>query len=204
MNLASPITERGPDIRRFAADHSAPARARRHTARLLDAWGLSAVTDAAVLAVSELATNAARATTELLPSSIDREQRIVALRLSYTGRRLLIEVWDPSPHPPRRRDPGAAAEEGRGLLIVEALCDRWAYYRLPGAGGKITWCQIRVPDSAGEAVSSPSEPEPLPRRKQPAGALVPFQFSDDLEMLQRVADGLRALDWDLPDAGATT
>ncbi|TDE25121.1 ATP-binding protein [Actinomadura sp. 6K520] len=31
-----------------------------------------------------------------------------------------VEVWDSVPEPPQRKSPGLDAEDGRGLLIVEA------------------------------------------------------------------------------------
>jgi hypothetical protein len=41
---------------------------------------------------------------------------------------------------------------------------------------------------------------PLQRRTPAEGPIVPTEVFDDLAVLQRVADGLRALDWDLPDS----
>ena len=64
----------------------------------------------------------------------------------------------------------------------------------------MTWGQIQLPDALDEAAMKSPEPDrPLPRRV-PAGApAYPLHFSEDLDVLQRVVDGLRALDWDLPD-----
>lgn len=198
------VVDRGPDIRPFAADRTAPTDARRHTAGLLETWGLFGVTDTATLVVSELTTNAVRATAALSTNGT-YEPPVIALRLSCISRILLIEVWDPSPHAPRRREVGDDAEDGRGLMIIEALADRWGYYRRPAAGGKVTWCQIALPEAVGKDVPVPLDPKPLPRRpqQQPTAALVPFQFSDDIEVLWRVADSLRALDWELPGSGDT-
>lgn len=204
MNIAStacqtkadrPVIDRGPDIRQFAAEQAAPGTARRHTAAVLDAWGLSVVTDTAILIVSELVTNAVQATAELRPGDASSRQPTIAMRLSCISSTLSVEVWDRNARPPLRRQPGDHAEDGRGLMIVESLSTRWAYYRPPTAPGKVTWCQIEVPQIPGTAAPVPG---PLPRRPPSSTSLVPFEFSDDLEVLQRVADGLRALDWDLP------
>ncbi|WP_045877681.1 hypothetical protein [Pseudofrankia sp. DC12] len=42
------------------------------------------------------------------------------------------------------------------------------------------------------------ETEPLPQRAAPLGPSHPTEVFGDVAVLQRVADGLRALDWDLP------
>ncbi|SBW27785.1 hypothetical protein FDG2_5432 [Candidatus Protofrankia californiensis] len=161
--------------------------------------GLSVVTDTAVLIVSELITNAVQATAEHHPGDAPSRPPTIALRLSCISSSLIIEVWDRDARPPLQREPGDQAEDGRGLLIVESLSTRWAYYRPPAAPGKVTWCQIEVPQIPGIAVPAPPAPGPLPRRPPASAPLVPFQFSDDLDVLQRVADGLRSLDWDLPE-----
>jgi hypothetical protein len=37
-------------------------------------------------------------------------------------------------------DPGADAENGRGLLLVEALSERWGYFGYDG--GKVVWALV--------------------------------------------------------------
>ncbi|WP_239377216.1 MULTISPECIES: ATP-binding protein [unclassified Frankia] len=177
------------EVRRFQTDYNAPGLARRHVAATLQAWNLADLIDTAGLLVSELVTNACRA-------SFARQESadIIAARLTRTDVDLIIEVWDSSSAAPVRQDPALDAEGGRGLLLVSALSTRWAYYR-PPTGGKVTWCSLPLPAKTDVAAGNA---EPLPSRQRPARAAEPIEVFDDLATLQCVADALRALDWDLP------
>lgn len=109
------------------------ARLARHLAlHRLDAWGIPYDSDAsetAALLVAELAANAV--THGRVPG------RDFEIRLSLEAHTLRIDVSDPrGEHRPA--GPGAVeapptgADGGRGLLLVEALADRWAVLdRLP-------------------------------------------------------------------------
>ncbi|AXK36000.1 ATP-binding protein [Streptomyces armeniacus] len=99
------------------------ARLARHLAlNQLSAWGVpygSGASDAAALVVAELAANAA--THGRVPG------RDFEVRLSLDAYALRIDVSDARGE---RRPDGAVtpvdgAEGGRGLLLVEALADRW-------------------------------------------------------------------------------
>ncbi|WP_416974497.1 ATP-binding protein [Streptomyces sp. 4F14] len=70
------------------------------------------MTDAAVLVVSELVTNATRHA----PGTAR-----VEVRFAWTGEEFAIEVYDENPGRPVRRTAPADAECGRGLDIVEAV-----------------------------------------------------------------------------------
>jgi anti-sigma regulatory factor (Ser/Thr protein kinase) len=107
---------------------------------VLAEWGLAELTETAELLVSEIATNALRASRALrqpLPSPVH-------LWLRADGRRLLVTVWDANPQPPIRRQVGHDAVSGRGLTIVQALSSRWGWYEPPDMGGKCVWCQIQA------------------------------------------------------------
>jgi hypothetical protein len=52
---------------------------------------------------------------------------------------VVIFVWDASPLPPLPGDVGEDAESGRGLLIVQAVSERWGWDSPPGMGGKVVW-----------------------------------------------------------------
>lgn len=102
------------------------ARLARHLAlHQLDTWGLaygSTVSDAAELLVAELAANAAMH--GRVPG------RDFELKLTLTDAVLRIEVSDTRgekrpPEPGRVTPPAATDDTGRGLLLVEALADRW-------------------------------------------------------------------------------
>lgn len=114
----------------------APARlaVRRFVSRLLEAEDV----DGAELVVSELVTNAQRY------SPGDR----VLLRVDLLGQLLRIEVVDSSlAHPSLPSAAGTDAENGRGLLLVEALARRWG--SSPHRLGKCVWAELPVHLLAG-------------------------------------------------------
>ena len=53
--------------------------------------------------------------------------------------RILILVWDANQHPPAPVQADEYAESGRGLLLVQALSQRWGSYPTPQMGGKVVW-----------------------------------------------------------------
>ncbi|MER7397556.1 ATP-binding protein [Streptomyces sp. NPDC000151] len=119
----------------YSRDRRSVPAAREFARRAFDDWGLGARTDDALLCVSELATNAVR---HGVPPG-----RGFLLRLyrSGEGGPVRIEVHDSGPGRPRVADPAeAGAERGRGLLLVEAVADKWGVAeRDPG---KIAWCEL--------------------------------------------------------------
>lgn len=108
--------------------------ARLHAKAVLWEWGLSVV-DQAELVVSELVTNAIQTSFSLL------QPAVVRLWLLSDRRQVLILVWDGSPRVPVRpdTDPLDIAEDGRGLMLVEASSDQWSWYVTPEYGGKVIW-----------------------------------------------------------------
>jgi len=104
--------------------------ARLHARTISLEWGLGELADMVELVVSELVTNAVQA-------SVDHDGRpryspehglaCVHLRLSTDGLAVLIEVWDENALPPTPTQPGPADEGGRGLLLVDALTERWGW-----------------------------------------------------------------------------
>ena len=99
----------------FGALPGAVPCARLHTRQLLWEWGLAAITDSTELVVSELITNAiqaSRATGLAAP---------VRLWLLSDKAQVLVLVWDTSPHPPVQAAISDETENGRGLLLVEAI-----------------------------------------------------------------------------------
>lgn len=101
-------------------------------------WGVSESSDTAVLLASELATNAVRyASTP------------VTVWLGYRPDRIVLSVEDASHASATVRAPGVLDEGGRGLLLVDALAERWGEREV--ANGKLIWAEIatrRPPDSA--------------------------------------------------------
>ncbi|MCB5910209.1 SpoIIE family protein phosphatase [Streptomyces pinistramenti] len=121
------------------ADPSGAAEVRAALRRTVDQWRAGAVMHDIEVAASELIANAlthtesgALVSMELVPGS---------------PRHIRLEVEDRSSQWPRRRSPGETATSGRGLLLVEALSERWGAE--PRGSGKALWCEFVVPD-AGE------------------------------------------------------
>ena len=91
--------------------------ARLHVRHLLWEWGLNGLAADTELLVSELATNAVKATAE-------QQQAAFRLRLSSDSARVLVEVWDANPQP--------------------ALSARWDWYLTEDPEGKVVWCEIEA------------------------------------------------------------
>ena len=105
---------------------------RLHTRHILWEWRLTGLAGSAELAVSELLTNAVAASwgDRVLP---------VRLWLLSDAARLLVLVWDTNPLPPLRSGTSEDAENGRGLMLVDAVCSRWDWYPDPERKGKVVW-----------------------------------------------------------------
>lgn len=148
---------------RLAAHPSAVPRARRLLSQLLLEWELEAVADTALLLVSELVTNAVKAS---VPGGLGSGRADpVGLMVRLTDASLLLEVWDASPCPPVRQQPDLTAECGRGLFLVEALGARWG--ERAGEGGKVVWCEIALPPAPASAPSRPAAAAPFPTSSSP-------------------------------------
>lgn len=125
------------------AFHARPeaVRAGRDSARAaLREWGMAALTDLAELVVSELVTNALR---HGVPSARRITQECpIRLRLLAQVPFLMCMVMDPGVGIPVLREQGAAAENGRGLTVVESCSVRWGWHLLD-EGGKVVWALLR-------------------------------------------------------------
>jgi anti-sigma regulatory factor (Ser/Thr protein kinase) len=110
--------------------------ARLHARQVLWEWGLCAFSENAELLVSELLTNAIKAS---LPA-----ERVLPVRLwlSSDRSRLLIQVQDTNRHPPARTRADNDDESGRGLHIVEAISTKWGWHTKEDHSGKIVWALI--------------------------------------------------------------
>jgi anti-sigma regulatory factor (Ser/Thr protein kinase) len=121
----------------FAPLPTAVPCARLHAVHVLHEWGLRHLAEDAALIVSELITNAIEASA-LLP-----ERPPVRLRLLRTGKSLVIEVWDRVPLGLEPREADAGDECGRGLTVVAALSERWAWERT-GPHRKVVWAELAL------------------------------------------------------------
>jgi hypothetical protein len=106
--------------------------ARLHARLVLTEWGQAALGDSVELIVSELMTNALRASTDTVAGrpgyDADGRQQSMGLRLASDRRQVLVEVWDGATAPPMPGQVSQDGETGRGLLMVEAVSSRWGYY----------------------------------------------------------------------------
>nr|WP_274536505.1 ATP-binding protein [Pseudofrankia sp. BMG5.36] len=163
----------------------------RHVVRwMLTWWRLGHALEVAELLSAEIVTNAVAMS--MASGRTSGGLVGVELRLTMTDSRLLIEVADPDPSPPVPRDAGPDDENGRGLLLVEALADRWGHLVLTcadAAVGKVVWCEV--------GLCAPTTPAGLPLRTVDPLA-VPGRgrrgsAEPDLAVLRRVRDRLHRL-----------
>ncbi|MER5971663.1 ATP-binding protein [Streptomyces sp. NPDC002055] len=115
----------------FAPDEARVADMRQVTADHMRLWDLPGpLADHAVLAVSELVTNA-----------IEHGTGAVDLRVRCSREDLRIEVTDESPVPAELRSVDDDALSGRGLFLIAVLSQAWG----TSNGGRTTWCQFLLP-----------------------------------------------------------
>ena len=124
-----------------ALDGAVPS-ARAHVQQLLWEWGRAELAQDVGLVVTELVTNAVRASAELRPAVAP-----ILVWLGTDTRCVLAAVADASPRPPMRLNPDPQTERGRGLALVEAFTTRWGWHRTSTARlAKAVWAEWR-PDS---------------------------------------------------------
>lgn len=104
----------------------------RHAAPVDDP-GAGVDEEAAVLAVSELVSNAV-----LHASAVPGD---IQLCLEARGGALHVEVEDRDPRPPVVGPAATERDRGRGLLIVDRLAVRWGWSAIPD-NGKSVWCDL--------------------------------------------------------------
>jgi anti-sigma regulatory factor (Ser/Thr protein kinase) len=133
---------------RLSATRRGARLARRLATHRLDLWAFpygGSVSDAVTLVVAELAANA------VLHGRVPG--RDFELRLSYDRAAGVVRVEVSDTHPGRPERAGSArrrsvdSDGGRGLLLVEAVADRWGVAGRTGPG-KTVWaeCVVRTPD----------------------------------------------------------
>jgi anti-sigma regulatory factor (Ser/Thr protein kinase) len=132
------------DTLALEAVSTAVASARLHARMIVGEWAMASVAEDVTLIVSELVANAIVASTDRdgRPKRVDDLVPVVHLRLWSDRTRIVIEVWDRSPRSPEVKKQEPDAENGRGLLLVEALSDRWGWNCIPGWSGKVVWAEI--------------------------------------------------------------
>ncbi len=133
--------------------------------------------EAAVLMVSELATNAIVHATTGFEVTIHR-----------TKSKLRVEVADLGGGEPEVRMPPVSEPHGRGLQIVEELSDDWGITERTGDTGKTVWYEVNVdPPPLLVADGEPAQEATGGRAHQPSGQapyrgpLTPMEASDRSE-----------------------
>ncbi|MDV9191769.1 ATP-binding protein [Streptomyces sp. SR27] len=148
LSGVSPYLERGLFSMRFTSTPRGARLARRLVAVRLDEWGVPYGTGAhetVVLVAAELATNAVR------HGHVPGRDFRISLRVTEgTAPVARIEVSDTRaervpPRPGTLPGPGPELTDGgRGLLLVDALADRWGWCPRAGAPGKTVWAECAL------------------------------------------------------------
>jgi len=106
---------------------------RRAVTTVLNAWSMTGLVDDARLVMDELVANAAD----------HAEGASIRVTITRTARgRVRLAVVDKDGRRPVMRAVGDDDEEGRGLRLVDELCDRWGVDPLPW--GKRVWADMAV------------------------------------------------------------
>jgi hypothetical protein len=128
---------------------SAVPCARLHTRHVLWDWRVPSLIDSTELLVSEIITNAVHISHQMDLSA-------VRLWLLCDRARVVVLAWDPSPLPPVPAAPDDDTENGRGLLLVEAISEQWGWYfpaghgtaNVPDQPGKVVWAVVGLSTKA--------------------------------------------------------
>ncbi|MGC5562568.1 ATP-binding protein [Streptomyces sp. FR-108] len=115
-------------------EEASASAARRLVRTALIAWGLGDLADDSCVIVSELVTNS-------LDHTRSRNIQVTVSR--PTARWVRVAVVDKAPRAlPAMRTASASDTGGRGLVVVEALSDRWGTDLL--GWGKRVWAELRT------------------------------------------------------------
>ena len=109
------------------ADPLAPRRARAFVATAVKAWGLADLVERAELLTSEVVTNA-----------VVHGHSPVYLVVEAHSSSVVVEVKDMAQtQVVAEGEEVAEADHGRGMVLVDALSDRWGWWEVDG--GKVVW-----------------------------------------------------------------
>ncbi|WP_217162856.1 ATP-binding protein [Streptomyces sp. AC512_CC834] len=171
---------------RLAATLTAVSCSRVFTAHTLRQWNVPHLVDNAQLVVSELVTNAVKATGVVTANptwSQLEDVRLLHVGIYGHGHSVTIQVWDNSDELPvqAKADTEEWAEGGRGLFIVEALALHVGHF-FPQSGGKVVWAELAMD------AQLPRLPQREP--KEPLNVLLP---EADPQLLIKLLNGLEKL-----------
>lgn len=137
-------------VERFRIRRSSVPEARRHVEATLIAWKLGLLIEPATLIASELATNViahAKGIGDYFDVGLRRRDGVLVIEVSDSYQ------WG-MPEKVPEPEPEAYATGGRGLVIVEALSEKWGVR--PRFPGKTVWAHLPVCGEA-ESNSPPTE-----------------------------------------------
>ena len=106
--------------------------ARTATREVLTSWQVAHLAEPAVLIVSELVTNSVR----------HSGGSLLLLQMQATRTGIRIEVHDADPRWPQPATPAELDESGFGLVLVDALADKWGV--CDNATGKAVWAELET------------------------------------------------------------
>ncbi|MFD7861687.1 ATP-binding protein [Streptomyces sp. NPDC059783] len=143
----------------YRAEFAMGAHSARHLRRILwlylKGWGMPELVDAAGLALTELIANVVRH----VPG---RRCQTFVFRLPG-GAGIRVEVADACPRLPVLVEADELAEDGRGLLLLDAVADKWGVEPRPDGGGKTVWFEcLTAAGPAGGVTRTPAPPAPRP------------------------------------------
>jgi anti-sigma regulatory factor (Ser/Thr protein kinase) len=138
---------------------------RRIVSAQLRYWHLDALTDRAVLGVTELLTNVHRHA---------QPDKMCTVEIELLLDRLKVSVRDHDPRLPVVEDAESLATCGRGLAMVAAVSESWGA-RPDGERGKVVWFTLPTPSSMHKTPPRPprrtdTETSSRPPRRTPAEA----------------------------------
>ncbi|WP_166029152.1 ATP-binding protein [Streptomyces chilikensis] len=124
---------------RLSRSRQTTPRARAALNAVLDSWNLDpTLLQDAELVLSELVTNAVRAR-----APRDRQVGIRIVRMPAEGT-LRLEVSDAGEGRPELRTPDDQDTGGRGLMLVDAIAERWGVKQRVGGIGKTVWADLKA------------------------------------------------------------
>ena len=137
------LANRSEAVTLVAVSNAAPL-ARRLAAEVARHWRLPEflVKDHAVV-VSELTTNAVKATQDFHKARGIPTVVRIKLKLRWNAPSLYTETWDINPLLPVRHEAHDDDISGRGLGIIEFLCERWDTIHCR-EGGKLVWTEQKL------------------------------------------------------------
>lgn len=142
----------------LAPELSSVREVRRYATATLQGWHVpAAIVEDSITIVSELVANAvrhAKTASAAEPSTEGLGVGACTVVLALWPGSVCVFVCDQDRRPPVLQHPSPQAEGGRGLQLVDRLCESWGYIHRDHGPGKTVWAEVLFPQA----------PEPAPER----------------------------------------